>query len=107
MIDKSKLLADAAALRTDTVVIEGQTLTVREFAADAFAEYGAAADAGKKAQFAIAIKACVIDEEGNEVFTAEEAAVMARTTRTSMKIINKVMELSGFKEDTEKHSDAG
>lgn len=107
---KEKLLA-AAELRTEVVDVEGSSVTVMEIGTAEFTQYGRISNGDEKAGVpgntlkatAYLISSCVIDGEGKQVFTPEEAEPLARSARMSMKIVNAVMRLSGF---AEKEADA-
>lgn len=101
---KEQLLA-LAALRTDVVVVGDVRCNVREVGALEFAEYGRKLKADRLGATAELISACVVDDEGNVVFTVEEAKQFAKSARVSMPIVRKIMELSGFGDD-EKEPDA-
>lgn len=113
-LDKSKLLSEAE-VRKDFVVIAGQHLTVREIGSVEFGVYGKIANdqtddndvvtkkGDQLAATAYMIECCVVDENDKPVFTKEEATALAKNARTAMKIVNKVMNLSGFGEGEEKH----
>lgn len=107
---KAKLLS-IAAVREDFVELEGERLYVREIGALEFAEYGRMLKADRVKATALLISSCVIDgPNGAPLFeNADEAMPIAKSARASMPIINKVMQLSGFKEtsdEMEKESDA-
>lgn len=114
---KSQLLA-LAAVRFDTVDLEGLKVRVREIGTTEFAHYGELAGDKKNEKgevvtkgdklkaTAYLIEACVVDDDGAAVLSAEEALQLSKSARVSMPIVNKVMELSGFGEDEEKHADA-
>lgn len=117
-MNKSNLLA-LAAVRRKEIKIEGEPVLIREVGTIEFARYGeinrgktddkgnVLVQADKVRASAHLISCCVIDSEGKPLFTEEEAMPIAANARTAMPIINAVMELSGFGEDDEKHSDAG
>lgn len=112
-------LLKLAAIRYGTVTIEGTEVRVREATADEFSRYAALSNdekddkdvvtrkGNKNAANATLIAGCIVDEAGASVYNEAEAAVLAASARVSMPVINKIMELSGFKGDAEKHSDAG
>jgi hypothetical protein len=115
---KDKLLA-LAAVRYNNIVVEGTELRIRELSTLEFARYGELANdkldgkgaVVKKANRAEAISflvmSAVVDADGNPVFNEEEAKTLANSARIGLKIVMKVMELSGSQEDDEKHSNAG
>ncbi len=61
----------------------------------------------KQAANASLLAACVVDVEGNSILSEAEALEIAKSARVAMPLIQKIMELSGFKGDAEKHSDTG
>lgn len=106
-MDKSKLLA-AASLRQGVVVLEGETVRVREVNTNDFARYGELVKTDRLGATAYLIQACAVDDAGAGVFTAEEALEIARSVRLSVPLMNEIMRLSGFAEEgaDEKHADA-
>lgn len=103
-------LLDVAKLRTKQLTLGDVTITVREVGALEFSEYGIALrDAtGKNRAVAVLLAACVVDDEGKPLHTADEMMVVAASARTSLPIINAIMELSGYRESPDAgESDAG
>ncbi len=97
---KAHLLAEAA-IREDFVVVSGQKVWIREVDPVSFSEYGDLLKKDRIMATAGLLAACVIDDkEGERLFdNAEEALPLARSSRTSLPLIQKIMELSGFGED--------
>jgi len=102
---KSKLLV-ASAVRVGVVKLEGEEVLVREIGTLEFAAYGALAKTDKLRATALLVAACVVDAEGAALFSESEALEIAATARIAMPLVTKVMELSGFGEEDEKHADA-
>ena len=102
---KEQLLA-LAAVRTKVLTIDGVKFTVREASAQAFADYGAALSEGKRnVATALLLQACVVDDDGAPLLTAEEAATIAGTSRVARLVVAAVSDLSGF--GPQKEPDAG
>jgi hypothetical protein len=115
---KQQLMA-LAAVRFAMVDVEGQSVRVREIGTTDFAKYGEIIN-GKKAEkdqpavapdkqeaTAFMISKCVVEVDSDTpLLTIEEARQIAASARVSMPIVSKVMELSGFKGEEEKHPDA-
>ena len=99
----ARLLA-AAAVRTASVAIDGESYTVREVGAASFAEYGKLLKADPRGASAVLLAECVIDEDGKPVLTLDEAREVANSLRVTMPLVQAIMELSGF---AEKEPDAG
>lgn len=99
-------LLKAAELRSKMVIVESEEVHVREVGALAFAEYGKELKTDRLKATASIIASCVIDEDGGQLLTAEEAMTIASSARVSMPIVNAIMELSGFGDDAEKEPDA-
>ena len=103
---KEKLLS-VAETRTDFVEIDDERFVVREVGAIEFAEYGSLLKTDRVKATATLLASCIMDEEsGGPMLTVEEATVLARSARTSMPFVNKIMELSGFRDNDEKEIDA-
>lgn len=114
-------LLSAAKVRTGTIKLEGQLLTIREVGTEEFAKFGTTSndkrdDKGNVISKGDRIKgsagliaACVVDAEtGLPLFTEEEALPLASVARMATPIVNKIMEVSGFgEEEPEKHPVAG
>lgn len=112
---KTALMA-LAVVRYDTINIEGEPVRVQEIGTLEFAQYGALAsdrlnakgevlEKGSKLKAtAFLISSCVVDDEGALLLSEEEALTLAKSARVAMPIVNRVMELSGFKEAEEKHA---
>lgn len=102
-IKQSLLLA--SKLRTKLVAIDGVSYVVREVGAVAFAEYGSMLKTDRRKATAMLLAGCLVDEDGNPVLTVEEAFEVVGSARVSMKLVNGIMEVSGFG-DAEKEPDA-
>lgn len=102
---KDKLLA-ACAVREEEVVVEGETLVVREVGTLEFAEYGKLNKTDRVTATGYLMSVCVLDGHGGKpLLTSEEARQMAGSARVSMPIMAAIMKLSGFG-DVEKEADA-
>lgn len=101
---KQQLLA-LAEFRRERVEFEGATFFVREASTQAFAEYGKVVQTDKAGALAGLFAECIEDEAGEKLFTAVEAAQLAKVARVASKLLSVVMRISGQSEDTEeKHS---
>lgn len=98
---KSRLLS-LATVREGSVTLEGETIFVREIGPLEFAEYGRILKEDRTKATAQLLAFCVIDGlDGPPLFeSVDDALPIAKSARVSMPIINKVMQLSGFKDDT-------
>lgn len=101
---RSALMA-AANLRTAQVDIDGTQVTVREVGTIEFAEYGQILKTDRLKATAKLISSCVV-EDGQPVLSEVDAEDIARSARVAMKIVQAIMELSGFGGDDEKELDA-
>lgn len=100
---KDRLLA-AAAVRTAEVEIDGETYSVREVGATAFAEYGRLIKSDPRGASAVLLAECVLEADGSPALNIEEAKQVAQSLRVTMPLVAKILELSGF---SEKEPDAG
>jgi hypothetical protein len=98
-------LLEAAVLRTDTVPINGQKVTVREASTEAFSRYSELSKTDRVRAMASLIAHCVVDEAGVEMLTEEEAIPLAKLARTATPLMSKLMTLSGLKMEDEKEGD--
>lgn len=100
---KDSLLA-LAAVRKKAVKIEGQKYFVREVGAVEFAAYGVEQKSDRQEAVSKLLASCVVDEEGKELLTLDEARTIAKTARVALPLVNAIMEVSGV--TSEKESDA-
>lgn len=103
-------LLGLAKRQTKTVKVGDVKITIREAGVAEFGEYGSLLKTDRRRATAMLLAHCVVDEDGNEVFeNVDEALPMADSSRTSMKLITAIMELSGIgtKELTSGQADAG
>lgn len=104
-MSKHDLLA-LAEVRRGTTTVEGVTVHVRELVTSEFSKYSEIREGDREKATAYLCQLCVIDEDGNTILSDEEAKRVAKTVRLSSAIVKKIMELSGFKEDDKKETDA-
>lgn len=100
---KEKLLASAKP-RTKTVDVDGEVITVKEVSVVDFAEYGKLQKDDRLSAVSYLLSKCVVDDEGNALLTADEAAVVASTARVGMELVNAILSVSGV--TGEKKADA-
>lgn len=96
MVSVSERLKQKAAVRTQEVVLDGDTFVVREVGAVEFAEYGKLVKPNSLEATAFLLAACVVDESGQEALSIEEAREVARSARVTMPLVQAIMEVSGF-----------
>lgn len=81
------------------MVVDGETLFVREVGALDFAKYGEINKLDRVKATGFLLSVCVLDGPGgNPLLTAEEAEPIAHSARVSMKLMGAIMDLSGFGE---------
>lgn len=105
---KENILA-ACAVREKQVVVEGQSLTVREVGALEFAEYGKLNKTDRVTAVGYLLSVCVLDgPSGQPLLSKDEAKQLAGSARVSMPLMAAIMELSGFGDGAviEKEADA-
>lgn len=105
MVSVTERLKAKAIRRTAEVQLDGETFTVIEVDADSFAEYGTILKKDRKEATAFLLSRCVLDEEGNPAVPIEDAREISKSTRVTVPLMNRIMELSGFGDD-EKKADA-
>jgi hypothetical protein len=94
-----------AELRRITVDIEGISVTVREFSALEWAEFMELREQDRTAACAYILHLCVLNEDGSERWTADEAkAVAGGASRVVARLVNAIQRLSGY---SEKHENPG
>lgn len=95
---KDRLLK-AAALRTKTVELEGESYTVREVGAVAFSQYAETLKSGDKiGAIGVLLQDCVVNDDGTPVLTFDEAKEVARCTRVAVPLTDAILAVSGFAE---------
>jgi len=88
-----------AELRRVTLDVDGNPVVVREFSAIEKAEFDMRKETDKVGALASLIKACVLNEDGSQRFTDEQARTIAGGPhRVVARLVNEIHRLSGFGE---------
>jgi hypothetical protein len=106
VVSVSERLQQKASRRTAEVRLDEDTFIVVEVDVDDFAQYGALAKQDRKEATAFLLSCCVLEEDAfTRALSIEVAREVAKSTRVTIPLVNKIMELSGFGGD-EKKADA-
>lgn len=98
---RDTLLA-AAVRRKKEIKVGEATFTVQEPSAMVFGEYGQLQKLGKREDgMALLLSECVVDSDGAQVLSREDALVVVKSTRLTTPIVQAIMEVAGVRVDEE------
>lgn len=94
-MSKEKLL-QLAQKRFKTVDIDGEAFFVGEMSAAAFSLYGETVKTQREEAQAVLLQNCVVDEQGLNLLTLEEAREVVKSARIVLPLVTAIMEVSGL-----------